>query len=71
MALKKKQSTAMDDRNFCFDIIEIANLLNKSSGYIKRELKQLQWTQTEGNVFDMLVNVDICSGLFVVTDCSS
>ena len=54
MALKKKKSDKIDSRDLTFSIMEVANLLHKPSGYIKRELKQLQWTQTAGNLSHVL-----------------
>ena len=48
MALHKKKSGKSIGKEFTIDIMEVSNLLNKPSGFIKKELRQLQWTQTAG-----------------------
>ncbi|XP_067932651.1 ATP-dependent DNA helicase Q4-like [Watersipora subatra] len=51
LALSKKRSDERIGRELTFDILEVSNLLNKPSGFIKKELRQLQWIQTTDGKF--------------------
>ena len=48
MAMKKKNSSKIDGRDLTFNIMDVSSLLNKPSGFIKKDLKSLQFTQTAG-----------------------
>jgi len=48
MALAKKKGKKVD-LSLTFSIMDVAEILNKPSGFLKRELKQLQWIQTPGD----------------------
>ena len=53
MAMKKKNSSKIDGRDLAFNIMDISSLLNKPSGYIKKDLKSLQFLQTAGEKFSV------------------
>ena len=53
MAMKKKNSSKIDGRDLAFNIMDVSSLLNKPSGYIKKDLKSLQFLQTAGKNFSV------------------
>ena len=54
MAMKKKNSSKIDGRDLTFNIMDVSSLLNKPSGFIKKDLKSLQFTQTAGKNLSIL-----------------
>lgn len=48
MAMKKKNSNKIDGRDLNFNIMDVSSLLNKPSGFVKKDLKSLQFTQNAG-----------------------
>jgi len=54
MAMQKKNCGKLDCKDFTFSLTEIADLLNKPSAFIKKELKQLQWIVNEGKKYDQV-----------------
>lgn len=53
---KKKSSSPASSKEVSFSVVEVSNLLNKPSGFIKRELKSLAWTRTEGKLTPTLTS---------------
>lgn len=49
MAMKKRNSAKVEVKGLNFNIMDVSSLLNKPSGYIKKDLKQLQFNQSAGN----------------------